>query len=164
MIWLVLLSLIFYLIEHYYSINGFLSRDEIQHCSFNDIENLILDAYKNNNCQNFSALDILYQLLEIIRKCQKNLLAGRNKNENMREAEYVKIINQLENIKNIQGSQKYQLRAACKDLADLKRIRLKRKAKDFSINFEALNESGTRAFFRQKLAKRQKSFVRTPNK
>ena len=45
-----------HLIEHYYSINGFLSKDEIQHFSLNDIENLILDAYKNNNCQNFSAL------------------------------------------------------------------------------------------------------------
>ena len=33
-------------------------------------------------------------------------------------------------------------------------------AKDFSINFEAMNESGTRAFFRQKLVKRQKSFIR----
>ena len=70
-----------HLIEHYYSINGFLSRDEIQHFSFNDIENLILDAYKNNNCQNFSALDIIYQLLDIIRKCQKYLLAGRNKQD-----------------------------------------------------------------------------------
>ena len=78
----------------------------------------------------------------------------------MRESEYVKTINQLEKIKNIQGSQKYQLRAACKELADLKRTRLKRMAKDFSINFEAMNESGTRAFFRQKLAKRQKSFIR----
>ena len=149
-----------HLIEHYYSINGFLSRDEIQHFSFNDIENLILDAYKNNNCQNFSALDILYQLLEIIRKCQKYLLAGRSKKENMRESEYVKTINQLGNIKNIQGSQKYQLRAVCKELADLKRTRLKRMAKDFSINFEAMNESGTKAFFRQKLAKRQKAFIR----
>ena len=78
----------------------------------------------------------------------------------MREVEYVKTINQLEKIKNIQGTQKYQLRAACKDLADLKRLRLKRKAKDFSVDFEALNESGTRAFFRQKLARRQKSFIR----
>ena len=81
-----------FLTEHYYSIKGFLSRNEFQNCSFNEIENLILDAYKNNNCQDFSALDILYQLLQIIRECQSNLLAGRNKNENMREVEYVKYI------------------------------------------------------------------------
>ena len=78
----------------------------------------------------------------------------------MREIEYVKTINQLEKIKNIQGTQKYQLRAACKDLADLKRLRLKRKAKDFSVDFEALNESGTRAFFRQKLARISGSLLR----
>ena len=121
---------------------------------------MIFDAYKNNNCQDFSALDILYQLLQIIRECQNNLLAGRNKRENMRETEYVNTINQLEKIKNIHGTQKYQLRAACKNLADLKRLRLKRKAKDFSLDFEALNESGTKAFFRQKIARRQKSFIR----
>ena len=118
-----------------------------------------LDAYKNKNCQKFSALDILYQLLDIIRKCQKHLLAGRNKKENLLESEYVKTINQLENIKNIQGFQKYQLRAICKELADLKRTRLKRLAKDFSINFEAMNESGTKAFFRQKLAKTPKRLL-----
>ena len=37
---------------------------------------------------------------------------------------------------------------------------MKRKAKDFFLDFEALNESGTRAFFRQKTARRQKSFIR----
>ena len=63
-------------------------------------------------------------------------------------------------MKNIFGTQKHQLRAACKNLADLKRLQLKRKAKDFFLDFEALNESGTRAFFRQKTARRQKSFIR----
>ena len=126
-----------HLIELYHSINGFLCTDEIQHFSFNDIENLILDAYKNKNCQKFSALDILYQLLDIIRKCQKHLLAGRNKKENLRESEYVRTINQLENIRNIQGSQKYQLRAVCKELADLKRTRLKRLDKGFFNQFRS---------------------------
>ena len=124
------------------------------------MENLIFDAYKSNNCQDFSAVDILYQLLQIIKECQYNLISGRNKRENMRESEYVNTINRLEKIKNIHGTQKYQLRAACKNLADLKRLRLKRKAKYFSLDFEALNESGTRAFFRQKVARRQKSFIR----
>ena len=53
-----------------------------------------------------------------------------------------------------------QLRAACKGLADLKRLQLKRKAKDFYLDFKALNETGTKAFFRQKTASRQKSFIR----
>ena len=148
------------LIEHYYNMKGFLSRDEIEMCSFNEIENLIFDVYKSNNCQNFSAIDLLYQLLQIVRDCQNNLLSGRNKRENMRETGYITTINQLEKIKNIFGTQKHQLRAACKNLADLKRLQLKRKAKDFFLDFEALNESGTRAFFRQKTARRQKSFIR----
>ena len=91
----------------------------------NEIENLIFDAYKSNNCQDFSAVDTLYQLLQIIKECQHHLISGRNKSENMRESEYVDTINRLEKIKNIHGTQKYQLRAACKNLADLKRFRLK---------------------------------------
>ena len=75
----------------------------------------------------------------------KILTSREKQKQNLLESEYVKTINQLENIKNIQGSQKYQLRAICKELADLKRTRLKRLAKDFSINFEAMNESGTKA-------------------
>ena len=111
-----------FLTEHYCNMKGFLSRNEIQNCSFNEIENLIFDACKSNNCQDFSAVDILYQLIQIIRDCQNNLLSGRNKRENMRETEYVNTINQLEKIKNIYGTQKHQLRAACKNLADLKRL------------------------------------------
>ena len=70
-----------FLIEHYHSMNGFLSRDEIEKCSFNEIENLIFDVYKNNNCQDFSAIDLLYQLLQIVRDCQNMLLSDRNKRE-----------------------------------------------------------------------------------
>ena len=142
-----------FLTEHYHSMNGFLSREEIEKCSLNEIENLIFDVYKSNNCQDFSATDLLYQLLQIVRDCQNALLSHRNKRENLRESDYIATINQLEKMKNIMGTQKHQLRAACKNLADLKRLQLKRRAKDFFVDFEALNESGTRAFFRQKIAK-----------
>ena len=149
-----------FLIEHYHSMNGFLSREEIEKCSLNEIENLIFDVFKSNNCQDFSAFDLLYQLLQIIRDCQNKLISDRNRRENMSELGYISTINQLEKIKNLFGTQKHQLRAACKSHADLKRLQLKRKAKDFFLDFEALNESGTRAFFRQKTAILQKSFIR----
>ena len=76
-------------------------RAEIKMCSFNEIENLIFDVYKSNNCQDFSAIDLLYQLLQIVRDCQNKLISGRNKRENMRETGYITTINQLEKIKNI---------------------------------------------------------------
>ena len=49
----------------------------------------------------------------------------------MRETEYVNTINQLEKAKNIYGTQKHQLRAACKNLADLKKPSFEKKSKRF---------------------------------
>ena len=149
-----------FLKELYYKQQGFLRKDEIENCSFNELENLIFDAFKSNDCQDFSAIDLLYQLLQIIRDCQNKLISDRNSRENTSESRYISVINQLEKARNLIGTQKHQLRAACKGLADLKRLQVKRKAKDFFLNFEALNETGTKAFFRQKTARRQKSFIR----
>ena len=94
-----------FLIELYFNMKGFLSRDEIEKCSFNEIENLIFDVFKSNNCQDFSAIDLLYQLLQIIRDCQNKLISDRKRRENMSESGYISTINQLEKIKNLFGTQ-----------------------------------------------------------
>ena len=51
--------------ELYCNQNGFLKKDEIDNCSLNELEDLIFDAFKSNNCQDFSSIDILYQLIQI---------------------------------------------------------------------------------------------------
>ena len=147
------------LIKKYKQLEGSLSENVIKEIKIQDLESILFDRIKNQG-QEFSAVDVIYQIFEEIEKLQNFYLKLKNKKENSQEIQIIENLKVLENIKKPTRSEQRKRIATCKMLSDIQKRKLRRQASDANLSFHLLGESGTKYYLRSKAQKRSATFVR----
>ena len=147
------------IIDQYKNMGGILDYDHLRSLPLNCIESVIFDRAKNDLIC-FSAIDIIYCIVQKIAMTQNMFLKKRTSTEKTREKSLIQKISILENLQNPSRSDQKARIAANKELSDYQKRRLKRQAIDRGIDYDVHGEDGSRCFLRSRTARRSKAFVR----